>query len=312
MKKFLIVIALLTFFLNVFALREVSVGEKFKKNALNEKVLVSEKKVIVFLNGNKEKNKKVFKTIDRVFIKNKKLSVFFVKTANVDCPGLETLLKKHKNFKLIEDYDRKLYGSMGIIVLPTILFVNENQKLIGEIAGVIPNMKIVFENYLNALVSNSLPKNIYAEMRKKKNSKRKERAIKQAFLMFINGNYNVASTVYSKLYQTEKNDKRVVLGLFYSLLLGGKVEEAEKKFSDIFKQKKGRRFKLAYYYGRYLKTGDIEQLKKCGDYVNFEPELFTVIYKIGNECEKNNLIDLAMKCYKESYKVLWKKYRRRR
>ncbi|BBB32827.1 hypothetical protein TTHT_1310 [Thermotomaculum hydrothermale] len=312
MKKFLVIFLLLTFFINSFALRGVPIGGKFKKNALNEKILVNEKKIIVFLNGKKKKNEKVVKTIGNVLTKKRVINVFFVKTVNVDCQQLEVLLKRYKNFKVVEDYERKLYGSMGVIVLPTILFVNENQKLIGEIAGVIPNMKIVFESYLNALISNSLPKNIYAEMRKKKSLKSKERAIRQAFFMFINGNYNVAIKVYSKLYETDKSDKRVVLGLFYSLLLDGKVGEAEKKFANMFKQKKARRFMLAYYYEQYLKTGDIDQLKKCADYVNFEPEFFTVIYKIGNEFEKNNLVDLAMRCYKESYKVLWKKYRSKR
>ncbi len=311
MKKAVMFLVLFLVCFNVSALRQVQVGESFKKSPLNEKILTNEKKILVFLNGNKRKNEKMLKTLDEV-LKNLsvKVKVFFIKTMNVDYPVLNKLLASNSDYVLIEDFKRKLYGEFGVIVLPTVLFVNEEQVLIAEISGNIPNAKLVFEADLKALLNNSIPEDVYAKIKKEKIRGKKEKSVRQAFLMFVNGNYGISLSIFQRLYNQYPDDKRIVLGYAYSLMLNGD----SKKAKEILKQAKdahsNKRFDLAYCYASFLEGGTMEDLKGCAENINFEPDFFSVIFQIGKDFEKNGMCEEALKCYKEAYKVLWKRYRR--
>ncbi len=311
MKKVVLFSLLIVFCINLFALREVSIGDSFKKTPLNEKILINKKKIIVFLNGNKKKNEKMLKVLNNVLESDApQLNVFFIKTMNVNYEMLKKIAENKKQFVIIDDFERKLYGEFGIIVLPTVLFVNEQQVLIGEIAGVIPNMRLVFKSYLKALKTGEPPADIYEKIKKQKVKAKKEKSIRQAFLMFVNGNYQVSLSIFKRLYEKFPDDKRVVLGYAYSLMFSGKPDEGKKIIEKAKVNSSNKRFELAYCYASFLEGGTMEQLKECAQNANFEPDFFSVIFQIGKDFEKNGMCEEALKCYKEAYKVLWKRYRR--
>ena len=108
-----------------------------------------------------------FKTLVKNLGENKTLKLFLVDVNSSLDKRISSLYETMKIKKqLIQDDKRRIYGELGIIVLPTLLGVTKENKLHSVIPGLRDNLDLFFQTYISALLRGHQPEDVFSSTNK--------------------------------------------------------------------------------------------------------------------------------------------------
>ncbi len=309
-----IVLLLLTFYMfpaDVEGLREIKTGDNIP--LVNELKFLEgkEKSVLLYLKSDEPRSIAFFRQFSKVYNSRKNLYFLLVDVNNETDKRVMILFNKIKGEKKnLNDPERKIYGNLGIIVMPTVLFINEAGILNSLIVSYRSNLSLFFKNHLLALGKGEAPGDVYKEFDKKLEQRKLNRITKQAFTLIIDGNYQLAENIYKKAVEKDSENEEAGLGYGYALIMQDKIMESEFFFTEALKAKDSKRLKLGLYLGRSITDPSPENIKNLSRFSLIEPSFFPAIYKAAEILESNGKIELSNKIFKRSYRVLLRTYRR--
>jgi len=311
-KKVLFVFFISLSLIYAFGLRNVKVGEKLPVTAETKVFETGKPKVILVADSQKMKTKNYFEAILPVLNKTK-VDFFFVDTAENFSELSKNLFNKIvSEKKYILDKDKKLFGQLGVIVMPTLLVVESDNTLHSFVSGKKHDLELVVSEYVSAMLTGKKAGNVYAKFNEKKKANKNHMALNRAFKMLINKNYEISASLYKKAI--EKNASlEGKLGYFYSLLLNDMVEDAA-SFAKTFSENElaNNRVKFALAYLNAIQSESEDNFKQISDNCHYETKFFTAVFEAGEFLRKNKQLKLSSEVYRQAYKVLMNTYRRGR
>ena len=268
-------------------------------------------KIIVFIKSDQMKSIAFFKKLVENLQDNKRLKLFLIDENSSFDKRISSIYETLKIKKeLIQDEKRNIYGELGIIVVPTFLSVTKENRLHAIIPGYRDNLDLFFHTYIRALLQGQQPKDVFAATDKEIQNERMTRLLKQAFLLMINKNFDLAQKIYQRAIELEPQCSEALLGMGYSLLFQKKTAESLTHFTNLKNRMESKRVLLGYYLCKSIKEPSDASLKNISALSLVEPRFFSVIFRAAV------LLDQAGKCqeskelYKRGYEVILRHFRR--
>lgn len=314
--KALFLLFITSFFLlsgQVTGLREIKVGDKLPAKESLGVFKGKGNKLILYIKSGDIKSIAFFKSLAGVLEGKKDLTLYVVDgnaAAGTDkrVSAVHDGLKVEK--KLLPDGERKIYGDLGIIVIPTLLLVTGDNRLHSMVAGPHPNLTMFFKAYLEALVKGEPPGNVYEAADRLMKENKVLKLQKQAYLLLVNGNFQLANSLYRKFLEAAPGNTEAQLGVGYSLLFMEKVDESLTYFTVLKSKDESSRVLLGYYLCLAMKEPDRESLEQIAHLSQLESRFFFVIFKAAEVLDKAGKCEESKAAYRRGYEVLFRAYRR--
>ncbi|MCP5107055.1 MAG: tetratricopeptide repeat protein [bacterium] len=310
----LIAALFLLFSAQVTGLREIKVGDKLPGKESLRIFDAKGNKLILYIKSQDIKSIAFFKRLTGTFKVKKKDVKLYIVDAN---PAPETDkrlsaiyagLKVEK--ELVRDGERKIYGDLGIIVIPTLLFVTGDNTLHSIIAGNHPNLPLFFKSHFNALLDGKPPENVYEKEDRLLKEKKVLKMLNQGFFLLVNGNFDLAHGIYRKAAAAHPENQEARLGVGYSLIFMDKIEEALAYFTGLKEKDTDNRVLLGYYLCQSMKAPTEESLEKTAYLAQRETRFYFVAFQAGLVLDKAGKCEESKKVFRHSYKVLLRHQRR--
>lgn len=309
-----IVLLLLAFYMfpaDVEGLREIKVGDQIPQISELKSFEGKRKLILLYLSSDDPRSVLFFRQFSKEYNLSKNMNFVLVDVNNQTDKRVTILFNKLKGEKKrVNDPGRKIYADLGIIVMPTLLFVNETGILNSLIASYRSNLGIFFKNHLLSLEKGEAPGDVYKEFDKKLEQRKLKRMDGQAFALIIDGNYQLAGNMYKKATEKDPENAEALLGFGFALIMQDKIKESESLFSEALKSKDSKRLKFGLYLCRSMIDPSGENLENLSKYSLIEPSFFPAIYKAAEILQSNGKIELSNKVFKRSYRVLLRTFRR--
>ncbi len=305
---------LLTFYIfpaDVEGLREIQVGDKIPVSGELKFIEGQGKTIILCLKSDDLRSVAFMKQFLKSYSSGKKTSFFLIDmNAETDRRVMLLFDKLNGNKKIMNDPQRKIYGELGVVVMPSLLYIDEAGILNSVIVGYRPNLAMFFKSHLSALIKGEKPGDVYEETDKKLAQRKKNRASDQAFALIIDGNYQLAGIIYKKSTEKDPGNEEAMLGYGYALLMQGKIKEALTLFSEAVKSSESKRIKFGYYLS--LASGDPSEdnLTNLSRFALLEPSFFPAVFEAAEVLQKNGKLEQSNKVFTRSYRILLRMYRR--
>jgi tetratricopeptide (TPR) repeat protein len=178
------------------------------------------------------------------------------------------------------------------------------------IAGYRANLTGFFKSYLTALSKGEPPEDVYKAVEERIQKGKITKMIKQAFLLLVNGNCDLAGTMYKKAVEKDPENNDAQLGLGYSLLFSDKIDESLAYFTELKSKNENKRVLLGYHLSRATKTPTDEILAQVAESAQLEPQFFFAAYRAGEILDKAGKCEESKAVYRHAYKVLLRHLRR--
>ncbi len=317
MKIRIIFFLLLTFYIipaNVEGLREIKAGDKITADAeLSFLKGYKTPVVLVYLNSSKTKSIAFLKQMLKAYGNKKNSKLIIADSLESPDKRLSTLLNDNKiSAKIINDNDRKIYGKLGIIVIPTTIFIRKDKTLNSFIAGYRANLGIFFKSHLKAMSEGKLPEDVYKKFDRQLKLRQEKKMLKQAFKLILENNYDLSYSVYSKALKQFKDSSEAKFGMGYSLFKKGKTAEAVDFFKKFTSENKKNKILLGLYITLATSKANEENLNNLHHYALLEPLNFPALFDAAEILEKNNKTKFCIEIYRHAYKALLRRYRKNR
>jgi tetratricopeptide (TPR) repeat protein len=318
MRTFLLLILLSFFMLSgqVTGLREIKVGDKLPAKESFDVFKATGNKLILYLKSGDLKSTAFFKTLADTLsspLERKKDLTLYVVDANPAAGAdkrVSSIFDGLKiNKELVPDEERRIYGDLGVIVIPTLVMVTGDNTVHSLIAGSRPNLSMFFKTYLDALAKGEAPENVYEKGDRQIKEEKIMRMQKQAYLLLVNGNYELAGSMYRKLLETSPGNEEAELGIGYSLIFTDKTAEAETYFAALKEKGENKRVLLGYHLCKAME-GTEESLAELAHLSHLESRFFFVIFKAAEVLDKTGKCEESKAAYRRGYEVLLRHYRR--
>lgn len=312
-KKIVFCICFSMTLIYAYGLRNLNVGDKLPVTEFTKVFQTANNKLILVGNSKKTKTYTYLKDVVKAIGENNNIQLFFVDTNSKFGENVKQIFDSYKGEKnYITDSDKTIFGQLGVIVLPTLLYVNKDNVLHSYVSGKKHDLALLIAEDLKAMETGKKAGNIYKEFNEKKAEKKFMQKHNQAFKMYINGDYALAASIFKKL-NNEKLSDDSALGYIYSLLLDDRVDEALAFFSGLSEEKrKENRMSFANALINVVKNPGKQQYEAIADSCHYETKYFSVIFFAGELLNKQGEKELSSTVYKQAYKVLWNTYRRHR
>ena len=298
----------------VTGLREIKIGDKLPDKAELQRFKTPGNKLLLYIKSSDIKSIAFFKGLAGVIedSKTKTDVTLYVVDAEPETdkrltPVYDTLKVKKE---IIRDTDRKIYGELGVIVIPTLLFINNDHTLHSMIAGFHSNLADFFKSYLTALSKGVPPEDVYKAAEERIRQAKITKMIKQAFLLMVNGNAELAGSMYKKAAEKDPENIDAQLGFGYSLLFSDKIDEGLAYFTELKAKNENKRVLLGYYLCQAAQSPTDDVLAKTTEFAQLEPQFFFVAYKAGEILDKAGKCEESKAVYRHAYKVLLRHHRR--
>ena len=296
---------------DVDGLREIKVGDKIPQISELKPFEGKGKLILLYLRSDDPKSVVFFRQFSKAYNSRKNLNFVLVDVNNQTDKRVMILYDKLKGEKKsINDPERRIYGDLGIIVMPSLLFIDEAGILNSLIVSYRSNLGLFFKNHLLALEKGENPGDVYKEFDKKLEKRKLNRLTGQAFTLIIDGNYQLAGNMYKKAVEKDTENAEAGLGYGFALIMQDKIEESEVFFTEALKSKDSKRLKFGLYLSRSITDPSDENLKNLSRFSLIEPSFFPAIYKAAEILQGNGKTELSNKVFKRSYRVLLRTYRR--
>ena len=292
-------------------LRDHKVGDKLPTTEALSMVVPGGNKLLLVLNSSRDKNAVFFDEIVSLIGKTEEIELILVDiNQELDdriAPAFNEL-KIEKQY--VPDLERKIYADLGIIVLPTLLFLTKDNILHSYIAGYRSNLKLSVQSYLESLLKEESPENIAQKAERKMDERQVDKLLEQGFRLMVSRNYEIAHTTFKKIIEIEPGHEVAGLGIGYALLFNDQIDESLSHFSEIMKNSETRRVRLGYFLCQAIKEPSEESLEQIASSSHLEPRFFFVIFQVAEVLDKAGKCEESKEAYKHAYDVLLRMYRR--
>jgi tetratricopeptide (TPR) repeat protein len=319
MRSFLFLFFMSFFILSgqITGLREIKVGDKLPSKESFGVFKAAGNKLILYLKSGDLKSIAFFKTLADTLsspLEKKKDLTLYVVDANPAVAGSDNRISSifdslKINKQLVPDEERRLYGDLGVIVIPTLILVTGDNTVHSLIAGSRPNLTMFFKTYLNALAKGEAPENVYEKGDRLIKEKKIMKMQKQAYLLLVNGNYELAGSMYRKVLEASPGNEEAELGIGYSLIFRDKTADASAYFAALKEKGENKRVLLGYYLCESVK-GEEDSLAELAHLSLLESRFFFVIFKAAEILDKAGKCEESKATYRRGYEVLLRHYRR--
>ncbi len=316
-----ILLALLfMFFTQTSSLREIKIGDPIPADGTLAKFKTAGPKAILYIKSSDLKSITFFKNFSSVIKKSRKrgkknhagLKLFVVDAAPAPDDRAQAIyqpLTIQKEY--VRDAGRKIYGRLGIIVLPTLVLVNPDHTLHSFVAGNKANLNLFFTSYLRALLKGAPAGNVLESAAQQVQKKKIFKLLNQAFRLLINKSPELAEAMYQSVLKQDPENGEAILGRGYSLLLMEKTADALDFFTAKKKTGDGRRVLLGHLLCSAAAEPSEETLARLARAAQLEPRFFNVSFHAAQLLEKAGKCQLARDVYRHSYSVLLRRVTRR-
>ncbi|MCP5052401.1 MAG: hypothetical protein GY940_34860 [bacterium] len=296
-------------------LREIKTGDPLPDSKELTLSKTQGNKLILYVKSDDIKSITLFKTFARVLGNKGKTAeglTLFLVDANPSPDRRITAVYDSVTVKkqLIADSGREIYGSLGVIVIPTLLFVTRENTLHSLVAGYRDNLPMFFSSHLDTLIKGKPPVDVYKAADHRLKQRGVSKMLSQAFLLMVNGDYTLAGSIYRKTLDKDPENSEARLGTGYSMLLADKTEKSLAYFTALKEKKETKRILLGYYLSLSMKETTDRRLEELARLAQLEPRFFMVIFKAAGILDKAGKDRLSKAVYRHSYKVLLRKVRR--
>ncbi|MEN8222261.1 MAG: hypothetical protein ABFR36_03290 [Acidobacteriota bacterium] len=307
---------LLTFYIfpaDIEGLRDIHVGEKVPLGKELKFIEGQGKTILLYLKSDDLRSVAFLRQFLKSYNPGKKTSFVLVDVNPETDQRVMTLFNKLKgNRKNLNDPLRVIYGGLGIVVMPSLIFIDESGLLNSVIVSYRPNLGMFFKEHLKALAKGEKPGDVYGEKDKKLAQRKKNRVAEQAFTLIVDGNYQLAGSMYKKVIENDNKDIEAHIGYGLIMIERGETQKAVKMFNDTLKNNDSKRLQFGLYLS--LSSGDPseENLTNLARFALLEPSFFPAVFKAGEILENNGKVEESIKVFKRSYKILLRKLRRKK
>lgn len=312
MKIFVILLSLLVAYPSgVDGLRNLKVGDKLPLTEAMEIFIPGQPKLLLCMNSGREQNEDFFNELVSEIGENADLKFFLIDT-NQELEGRIAASYDALKFakQLVPDKDKKIFGDLGIIVLPTLIFVTKENVLHSYIAGYHSNLNLEFRSYLDAFAKGVPPENLAEKAEKTMEDRQISKLLTQGFQLMTSQNYDLAHLTFQKAWEIDSDNEGAILGIGYALLFMDKVDESLGHFAELVKTSDSPRAQLGYYLCLAVSAPSEETSDKIASLSLLEPRYFFVIYKAAEILEKAGRHEESTMAYKKAYDVLLRLNRR--
>jgi len=297
--------------IEAFSVRNLKPGDKLPDTKAMQSIRTEGNRIIMFIRSDSASSMAFLNEMTLKLKKHKNIKLTVVDTVP-DAKSGEGLPGGASGESFVRDADRKLYGEVGIIVMPTALYVRADHVLNSVMAGARPNLGLFIESNLKALEAGKVPANPYGEVETRRKDQKLLRKMTQAFQMVAAGNYELAASIYSEILRIDATNKKAALGLGYAYILSEQYDKAVPVFEKLNEGEHNPRFKFGLHLSRYLLSGGAADMDGLKHDFHFEPDFFMVIRIAAQEMEKKNDMESASAAWRQAYRVLWKRCRRKK
>lgn len=296
-------------------LREIKEGDKLPAKESLGVFKAKGNKLILYIKSGDIKSIAFFKNLAGLLKGKKDLALYVVDANPADgtdkrFSSVYDGLKIEKS--LLPDEERKIYGDLGVIVIPTLMLVSGDNTLHSVIAGSRPNLNMFFKSYLDALIKGEPPVNVYEEADRQRKEDKIRKMLNQGNLFLLNGNFEPANLLYRKALEAAPENEEAKLGVGYSLLFMDKIDEALDYFTVLKEKEENNRVLLGYHLCRAIKqTPEAEEsLEQAARLSMLENRYFFIIFKAAGVLDKAGKCEESKVAYRRGYEVLLRHYRR--
>ncbi len=297
---------------NIEGLREIKAGDKVpvtgELSFLNE---FNTELLVLYLKSDEIKSITFLRQLSKSFSLKNRFHLYIVDSnPETDQRVLKIINRIKVKIKRINDPERKIYGNLGIIVLPTLLYINDDKVLNSFIAGYRANLDIFFRSHLRSLLKGEKPEDVYRKYDKKLEKRKINRMLKQAFTLLTDKNIELSHRIYKKTSDQFKDNLEALFGVGFTLLKMRKQKEAEDFFKKADPEGSNKRLTFGLYLAKSFTDPSEENLKKLHDLAVLEPHFFPAVFEAGLLLEKSGKKEFSSSVFKHAYKALFRSYRR--
>lgn len=305
---------LLTFYIfpaDVEGLRDIHVGDKVPVTGELKVIEGQGKSILLYLKSDDLRSVAFMRQFIKASNSVKKTSFFLVDLNPDTDERIKILFDKFKGKKkILNDPQRAIYGDLGVVVMPSLLFIDESGILNSVIVSYRPNLGMFFKSHLNALLKGEKPGDVYKETDKKLAQRRKNRTSDQAFTLIVDGNYQLAGMMYKKAVENESDNIEAYLGYGFVLIEENKAKDAVALFSKVLERIDSKRLKFGLYLSLASDDPSEENLSNLLRFSLLEPSFFPAVFKAAEVLQKNGKVEESNNVFSRSYRILLRMYRR--
>lgn len=313
MKKILLIVltGLVCFSSDMQGSRNFKIGDKIPATEALSVFAVGQKKIVLVLNSGRETNQAFFDELETSVQTAENLELYLVDTApEPDARVMSVFEAIEIDKKFVADVDMKIFGELGIIVQPTLLFLTEENILFSIIAGYHSNLKLIFPSHLEALMTGEAPEELASTAQAVKEERQVSGLLEQGFRLMISRNYELAQKTFLKAIEIEPEEETANLGIGYTLLFMGQIDQSLQHFTELKKKADSKRVQLGYYLCEVLKEPSHEFLEQLASLTELEPQLFFVVFKAADALDRAGKCDESKAAYRHAYEILLRMYRK--
>ena len=291
-------------------LRNLKVGDKLPAKESLSVFLTEDPKLILCLDSSKERNTAFVRELAPVLGKAEGVELFLVdinpEKGSEGIPAFDTAMPARH----IPDLDRKIYGDLGIIVLPTLLFVTRDNVLHSVITGYRSNLNLVFLSHWEAFQKGEKPRDVAQSAAETMQERKTARYLEQGFRSLVSREFELALGSYRKALEIDPEDETAELGVGYSLMFLQRLDEGVEYFAVLKERGDSKRALLGYHLCRALTAPQEEDLTEVAALCLLEPRFFPVIFQAAKVLDKAGKCEESKKAFKHAYDVLLRAYKR--
>ncbi|MCP4217814.1 MAG: hypothetical protein GY765_24445 [bacterium] len=296
-------------------LRKIKTGEKLPQSNHLKAFQQKGKKLILYIKSGDMKSIAFLKTVTGILKadiqKFKDLTVYLV-DANPDTDQRVTALTEKLKLKTIvlNDGDRQIYGALGVIVVPTMLFVTGEHILHSLVAGLRHNLAMFIKGHTEALLKDQSVQDLYENADKRREELKIVSILNRAFRLLVSDNPTLAHSMYLKILKKAPQNLEAQLGTGYALFFSDNITESLAHFEQISQNPKNKRVFLGLYLCKATNEPTVENLEQLKKYARLEPAFYMVVFEAAAILEKAGKYELSTKIYKRCYRILLRSVRR--
>jgi tetratricopeptide (TPR) repeat protein len=292
-------------------LRNLKVGDKLPAGGALEIFRTPEAKILLCLDSSRPEGAEFFEALAAVLDGAADFKVFLI---DVNREKNGRIGPSYDGLKIAKAYvpdpEKKIYGELGVIVLPTLLFLTKDNALHSYVAGFRSNLALILRSHVDGFRQGKSPDDPARRGDRILDERGREGDLDKGFRMLAGQNYALAAEAYRKALDLDAGDEAAQLGYGYALLLGSRRSEGVEHFSAMMGKRDDRRAALGYHLGRALTSPSEEDLKRIAELSILETSFFPAVAKAAEILDQAGRIEDAKRAYRHAFNVLFSIYKR--
>ncbi|MCJ7581746.1 MAG: hypothetical protein MUP98_14590 [Candidatus Aminicenantes bacterium] len=293
-------------------LRDLKVGDKLPKTEALSVFNVPKNKLILCLNSGRENNISFFQEIVPILEEQKNVTLFLVdvnQSLDNRIGSNFNSLRMEKSY--IPDADHKIFSDLGIIVLPTILFVDKMNVLHSYLASNSSNIRLIVKTHLEAFLEGKKPDDLAQIYQKRATESMTNRYLEQAFQMMIDREHELALSLFKKAAEADPRSETAHLGIGFTQIFMQKYDDSIDYFTKLTSDNNDKRIQFGLYLSQAAKQPTEENLSKIAEMSQIETQFFIAVYMAAEILDRAGKTEESKNTFRHAYDILFKTYRKK-